>query len=165
MRVFEEKQWFDQWWLWAMLIIVSGVFLLQPIRKISHNGAFALDYLDTGFWIGFAVMLPVILLFRSLALYTEIDEHGIRYRFAPFQGNPKQISWQEIEKCHTRKYRPLLEYGGWGMRMGSKGGAYNVRGNFGIQIKFKNGNKLLIGTQKPKEAQQIIDKYFNNERI
>ena len=36
----------------------------------------------------------------------------------------------------------------------------------GIQVVLKTGKMLLIGTQKPNEAQQTINRYFNqDERI
>ena len=49
--------------------------------------------------------------------------------------------------------------------MGSNGNTINVMENKGIQLKFKNGKKLLIGTQKPEDAQIVINRYFKNERI
>lgn len=54
-----------------------------------------------------------------------------------------------------RLYRPIKEFGGWGMRTafnGKNGKAYNVSGNVGIQLELKNGSKTLLGTQKGKEA-------------
>ena len=70
-----------------------------------------------------------------------------------------------MEQCYVRKYSPLREYGGWGVR-GSfgKNKAYNVKGNQGIQIELKKGGKVLVGTQRKTEAQQVIDRYFKKEQ-
>jgi hypothetical protein len=46
-----------------------------------------------------------------------------------------------------------LRYG-----LSAKGKAYNVSGNQGIQLVFKDGNSLLIGTQKPNEASAALQK-------
>jgi len=165
MRVFQEKQRFDQWWIWLLFLLCFGVLFIDPFQKIMDGKSFSFSTFNEGFWIGFTVMVLVILLFRLLTLNTEIDEKGIRYQFSPFHRSQRQVSWADMEKCYTRKYRPISEYGGWGLRMGTKGGAYNVRGSQGIQILYKNGKKLLIGTQKSEEAQQVIDKYFHNERV
>ena len=35
----------------------------------------------------------------------------------------------------------------------------NVSGNIGIQLKFKNGNKLLIGTLKKEEVKRVLATY------
>ena len=40
-----------------------------------------------------------------------------------------------------------------------KGKALNIKGNIGIQIIFKNGKKLLLGTQKQNEAKMVIETY------
>jgi len=36
--------------------------------------------------------------------------------------------------------------------------AYNVSGNKGIQLVFTNGRKLLIGTKRPEEVKEILEK-------
>lgn len=40
------------------------------------------------------------------------------------------------------------DYGGWGIRYGRKGKAFNVFGSRGLQLEFTNGKRLLIGSQK-----------------
>lgn len=68
------------------------------------------------------------------------------------------IPLNNIANMYVRKYKPLREYGGWGLRMGlfGKGSAINVSGNMGIQIELKNGDRILIGTNKPDDAKRII---------
>ena len=71
-----------------------------------------------------------------------------------------------MEKCYVRIYSPIKEYGGWGYRTSlgkKKGSAFNVKGNKGIQIEFKTGKKLLVGTQKESEATQVIHRYFDKK--
>jgi len=89
-------------------------------------------------------------------LDTIIDKDGIHYRWFPFQREYKQLNWDVIEKAYIREYRPIYEYGGWGIRGGFHGKAYNVSGNIGIQIEFKDGKRLLIGTSKKDEAEYAI---------
>jgi len=43
-----------------------------------------------------------------------------------------------------------------GFRKGS-GKAYNMKGNQGAQLVFKNGKRLLIGSQKPDELAEAIN--------
>jgi len=61
-------------------------------------------------------------------------------------------------------YYPISEFGGWGLRGGfffnkGKEKAVNVSGDIGIQLIFKNGKKLLIGTQKKEEAKRVLETY------
>jgi hypothetical protein len=165
MRVFQERQYFDQWWLWLILIISLGAFLYAPSALIIEQSDVSVKSLSASFWISLAVLIAVHIFFALCHLNTEIYENGIAYQFYPFHFNPKRMHWKDLSEVYVRKYRPISEYGGWGYRMGFGGRALNVKGNKGVQLKFKNGKKLLIGTQRPEEAQQIIDKYFKNERI
>lgn len=72
--------------------------------------------------------------------------------------------WEQIDSAYVRSYNPIGEYGGWGIRGGklwskSKGKAINVSGDIGIQLELKNGDKLLIGTQKKEEARSVLATY------
>jgi len=164
-RVFHEKQRFTQWWLWLIIIISFGLVLYKPIKLYLTAPNFSVNDLGEGLWIAIIVMVLVHFFLALCRLNTEIDEQGIRYQFFPFHRVPKRISWNDLESIYVRTYRPISEYGGWGYRIGLSGRAYNVKGNQGIQLTLKTGKKLLIGTQKPEEAQQIINTYFKDERI
>ena len=39
--------------------------------------------------------------------------------------------------------------------------AYNVKGDMGIQLMFKDEGKLLIGTQHPEKAEMVIKNYIH----
>ena len=66
------------------------------------------------------------------------------------------IAWDQLDECYLRTYSPLGEYGGWGIKygLGGAGKVYNVSGNQGLQLVFKDGARLLIGTKKPQELQR-----------
>jgi hypothetical protein len=163
-RVFKEVQRFDQWWV-QLINIGLLVFLLYClykwfIVKESTGNVAATDI--TGQIITICSLIPVLVLFYMLKMKTIIDEVGIHYQFLPFHFSSKTVRWAEIEKCYVRTYNPIKEYGGWGYRtsLGKKSRAYNVKGNKGIQLEFKTGKHLLIGTQKEDETQQIIQRHY-----
>lgn len=163
MRVFNETQRFNQWWL-QLIHIASILFLIYAIYHWYFKNE-AVGNVAAGDSVGQLIVilsvLPLLLVFYFLKLHTEIDENGIKYQFSPFHFTPKKIAWDEILHCHVRTYNPILEYGGWGYRTSiGKGKAYNVKGDKGIQIELKTGKKLLLGTQMETEANQIIARYF-----
>ncbi|PVW16345.1 hypothetical protein [Marixanthomonas spongiae] len=160
MRVFKETQRFDQWWL---RLIVTAVI---AVCGLSIANAFEIKDKDTvQFWIHLTLSILTILVLVYLLLFTKletkIDEIGIHYAFWPFNLKSRLLRWRDIVSCTVRKYRPIAEYGGWGYRTGftKNSGALNVKGNTGIQIEFKNGKKLLLGTQKEAEARRILTTY------
>ena len=154
--LFDESQRFNQWWIWAIILGVIGVSLYASIETIQMG--------DSLFnWTNFSVIIPVFIipaLFYFLKLKTKVEENGIYVRFIPFHLKEIFISWDQLDECYIRTYSPLGEYGGWGIKygLGGAGKVYNVSGNQGLQLVFKDGSRLLIGTQKPEELQEIVKK-------
>lgn len=165
MRVFNEVQRFNQWWLQLINITLLGFLLFciynWYIAKESTGNVMATDTL--GQLVVMGSIIPVLILFSVMKLKTSIDEIGVHYRFVPFQSSSKIIRWNEMEKCYVRTYSAIKEYGGWGYRtsFSKKSKAYTVKGNKGIQIEFKTGKKLLIGTQKENDASQVIKRHIH----
>ncbi len=152
---FQEKQRFSQWWLWALLCVIC-FFIFKPVYKaISLNQNLSSDQ-----WVGMIIIGLIVLLLLVISLEIKIDTNGIYVKFFPFVPRYKFFARNEIQNAFVRKYSPLREYGGWGYRIGGGGVAYNVKGNKGLQLKFKNGKSLLIGTQKPEELQRALDEFF-----
>jgi hypothetical protein len=101
--------------------------------------------------IVFGVILPV--LFYINKLETRVYEDGIYVRYFPFHLSYRKYSFGDIKNFKLITYSALKEYGGWGIRYKFKDRtkAYNVGGNSGVLLEFKNGKKLLIGSQRPDE--------------
>jgi hypothetical protein len=99
-----------------------------------------------------------------MQLETHIRQDGVCVRFSPLNWKFKQHGWDTIAQAYVRTYNPVGEYGGWGYRYSFRNGkAYNITGNQGIQLVFKDGSKLLVGTQQPKEASTALQEagYLN----
>lgn len=93
----------------------------------------------------------------TLTLKTSATEKGVYYRYIPFQFKTHEITWDKVDSAYVREYSPVHEYGGWGFRGSRKyGNAINLNGDMGLQLVFKNGKRLLIGTQKPEEFKGFL---------
>ena len=155
--LFEEDQSFRQRWVWALmgatlvLLLVPLVFVLggAPVKAGS-------DIVPgvVGLAVGIAVVIGVAVLMYVMRLRVRVDAEGLHVRFFPLV--KKDISLEEIARWEARTYRPLLEYGGWGIRYGWSGMAYNVSGNQGVQLELRNGKRLLIGSQRMEELAAAI---------
>ncbi len=155
MRVFEEEQRFNQWWLYAIFILVVAVLLIGIYKNSDgftnfHSPLLVLSLL--------AAAIPMVVILW-MQLITRIDNEGIRVKFSPLGFSEKFFSWNEIEQCYLRKYNPLIEYGGWGIRGFGRKRAYNVSGNLGIQIVTRDKKTFLIGTKSPDKARAVIKNY------
>lgn len=110
------------------------------------------------------IPLVLIYMFFSIKLITNVDQDGIHYKFTLLQRKFKTIKADEITSYEIRKYNALLEYGGYGIRLGRgrRGKAFNVGGNMGMQFEFKDGKKFLLGTQQPEAFKRAVDKLIKN---
>ncbi len=125
------------------------------------------EYTKTGsitslvvFFITMLIVIGLILMVFFLTLKTKIDKEKIEITFRPLINKPKIYKWSDIERAYVRKYKPIWEYGGWGIRYRWNSRAYNVSGNYGLQLHLKSGKKVLIGTQKPGELSKFLEEYI-----
>src|SRR5439155_20849265 len=68
----------------------------------------------------------------------------------------RRIRFAEIVGLEVRRYNPLLEYGGWGVRLGPRGWGYITTGNEGVQLRLRKGIPVLIGSARPRELEAAI---------
>jgi hypothetical protein len=157
MILFNETQRFKQWWIWLIVLVANGTNLFFIYNQFVNN-KISTSNNNLGLIIAGVSSILLTLLFFIIKLDTVIKDDGIYVRFFPVHIKFKYMPWQNINKCYVRQYSPLKEYGGWGIRVGlfDKGKAYNISGNIGLQIEFKDNKKLLIGTNKPDELGSIV---------
>ncbi|MEX1382430.1 hypothetical protein [Lutibacter sp.] len=169
MKVFFEEQKFNQSLVYLGLSVSLIVVIFSILNEWKKNIDNSLgDYIAAS--IGLLILVLVIILFLVLKLQTKIDETGIKYKFYPFQVSYKNIDWSNISECYIRNYNPISEFGGWGIKGSFRkntGKAYTTKGSIGLQLKLKNGEKILIGTQKKEEIKRVLEtykhKYTRNE--
>jgi hypothetical protein len=148
---FYEEQKFTQKWLLAILysvwVMVVGAALLLFIGK------------KTGIWAPIQLVLCATVFvvgFKSLRLQSKITGDAITYRFFPLQRRFRVIQKSEILHLEVITYKPLSDYGGWGIRIGRNGMAYNVKGDKGVLIRLASQKNILIGTSKPEEMASFL---------
>jgi len=100
----------------------------------------------------------LLLLFRFARLITEVRKDGLYLKYIPFHRKFLRLDWNEIKSFKACQYRPLRDYGGWGIRYGRGGKAYNVRGSRGVFFQLANGKTLLVGSQEAEKLAAEIRK-------
>jgi hypothetical protein len=67
-----------------------------------------------------------------------------------------RIPISEIISAEARAYRPVRDYGGWGIRGFGRRRALNARGNLGVLVTRQDGSTLMIGSQRPRELLEAL---------
>lgn len=150
---FREQQKFGAWWLIAIILLMVVGAWYAFIQQVILGEPVGSNPLPDALVIVLVIFTGVILpgLFLSMRMITEVRNDGLYIRFVPFLFKFRKIDLESAATIERVTYRPLMDYGGWGIRMTRKGKAYNVKGNEGIRIEYENGRHLLIGSQKADE--------------
>lgn len=148
--IFREEQRFrDVWWI---MLLVFGLAALQWALAIQHfvfgqppgnNPAPA--SMTLLFWVIFGNGFP--LFFWWLRLVVTVYADRVEIRFAPFVH--RVIPKAEIAQARPLDYRPLRDFGGWGVRGWGNRVAYNVRGSRGVELTLSDGRVVVLGSQTP----------------
>ena len=160
MTKFSETQYFRQKWLWVIIIFFPAFSLYGIYEQIIMGNPIGEKPISDDGLIWFTILIGVGLpiLFYNIRLKTRVDDEGLHYQFFPIHMKERTIRFVDIESFKARKYSPLKEFGGWGIRYGFEGKAYNVSGEEGLQLILKNNRKILFGSQKAKQMEKAMRK-------
>ena len=156
--IFTESQKFRQWYVWLAVAIAPIIFVWALLQQVvlgvpfgTHpSGNVVLILLAIVFGIAFPFFL------YRMGLDVQLSNEAIHMRFWPFHLKPRTFYFSDIDNAEPVTYSPLKDYGGWGIRYGAKGKAYNVSGKQGVVITLKTGQSILIGSQRHEELSSLI---------
>jgi len=158
---FEESQRFTQKWVWIIVILPLLVWVVAFIQQVILRKPFGNHPAsDLGLVLFGVICAATILFFARIRLKTRVSDEGIYYRVTLLQFRDQFIAKEQIAAYEVRKYHAVREFGGYGIRYGGRkyGKAFNMSGNMGLQLVLQNGQKILIGTQKPDELRRVMDR-------
>jgi hypothetical protein len=154
---FTETQRMKFWWVWLLVLtgagfawwtFVQGIILGHPVGDNPPPQAV--------YWLILAfagICLP--LLIYAVRMTTTVSRERLVIRYWPFVR--KTIPVSEIDLFAARQYRPIREYGGWGIRWaGKRGMAYSMSGKEGVQLELNNGHKILVGSQHATQLETAL---------
>ena len=146
---YSERQRFRQWWLWMLVLIGPAISVWAIFQQLVMGSPFgnnpAPDYVLVVLVVIVGGGLPLFM--YSTGLDTEVRNCGACIRFRPFHRKWVVFGFDSIQKAEAHTYSPLKDYGGWGIRYGRKGKAYNVSGNKGVLLTLQDGKNVLIGSK------------------
>jgi hypothetical protein len=122
-----------------------------------------------------AMTIPIILLFGIPLLFgrltIRIDSGSLLITFGFVNLVKKRILLREIVDVESVTYRPLRDFGGWGIRSGKfrgeRTGCYNLKGNEGVllilsrdmRVCLGRTKRVIVGSQRPGELAEAIKTY------
>ena len=86
-----------------------------------------------------------------LKLETYVSDSSLRFRMFPFISKFREFDKDAIHSFEIFNDKKLKEYGGWNIRRkyGRMKNIFIVHGSKAIKIYLTDGQKIILGTQKP----------------
>ncbi len=143
---FRESQRFRQPWLLG-LFALTLLFSLWTAWRVELPDVMTL-----------AVCVPLGALFvwiLAVELVTEVRPEGLYIKFR-MMWPERIIPYDQIVSAEAQTYRPILQYGGWGVRGIFPVKAFNVSGNRGVLLTLRNGRTLMVGSQRAKQLAAAV---------
>lgn len=151
MAHFHEEQRFQ--WSWTGMFFVPALVVGYGVyRQVWLERPFLAGAL---LWPAFIVSLVVAFWFLKLKLVTEMREEGLYIKFV-WLWPERTIAWDQIRSLEDRTYRPIRDFGGWGVRSAARGIVYHARGNRGVRMVLASGERVLLGSQRTEELARAI---------
>ncbi|HEY83004.1 MAG TPA: hypothetical protein G4O01_06955 [Dehalococcoidia bacterium] len=164
--LYREVQYFRQLWIWALVLASSLISIWGVVWQIILGRPFGDNPAPDVVLIIIAVVigLGLPIFFYVANLTTEVRDDGVYFRFFPLHLSFRRIGLEDISGFAAQTYRPIRDYGGWGIRYGRGGKAYNVSGNRGVQLELANGGRILLGSQHPEEMAEAVGAALGRRR-
>lgn len=150
MANFREEQRFE--WFWTTPLCLPALIVGYGVYRQEWNRPFISSAL---LWPAFVVTVVVAVWFLRLKLVTEVRDNGLFIWFV-WLWPERTIPWREVRGVELRTYRPIRDFGGWGVRWGARGIVYHARGNRGVRLTLESGERVLIGSARAEELARAI---------
>lgn len=99
-------------------------------------------------WVIPAVVLSLLAVILLNRLTTTVTPEALTLRYGFLYS--ARVPLSDITNAAAIVYRPVRDYGGWGIRGSRKRRAVNTRGDRGVLITRSDGGTLLVGSQDPR---------------
>ncbi len=165
--VFSETQRIKNYWILpvALVFAVTIAFLWYGLyRQVVLGHPFGNHPAPNGFLVAMVVLetlvcLAVCTFIASMKLVVEVRNDALSIHFFPIK--KMQIPYASIVRFQARDYRPVKEYGGWGVKFSwsRNARAFTVSGHRGVEIFLDNGERVMLGSQRPDELAAVLGSY------
>jgi hypothetical protein len=150
--IYREEQRFG-WWLYALLALVLGLMWGAFLGNGPAAGPVARRHpVEFSVGITLSMVLPVLFVIGFLKMTTVVTPTEVRVWFGWIPTYRRAIPIGTIARVEVVQYRPIADYGGWGIRHGRDGEkVLSARGDRGVRLRLIDGSRLMIGSQRPEE--------------
>ena len=107
--------------------------------------------------IALIALLGLAWLAAFARLEVAVTTTSVEVRWFPFA--TRSIARERIMRAEAVTYRPLRQFGGWGIRFGAGGArAYSMSGDRAVALTLDDGTQVYLGSLEPEALAAAIDR-------
>lgn len=107
--------------------------------------------------VAVAVLLGIAWLAAFARLEVAVMRTSVEIRWFPFA--KRSVAFEQILRAEAVTYRPVRQFGGWGIRFGPKGArAYSMSGDRAVALTLGDGRQVYLGSLEPEALAGAIDR-------
>ncbi len=144
----------------VLYLVALGVFVWVQLQAVPDLP-----------WIPLLIGAGLVILPAMFGrLVFQVDEEGVAARFGDPGWLAQRVPLSRIERARIVSYRPIRQFGGWGIRVGrfegEKTSIYSVRGTRGVLLELTEARRIsgartrrfLLGSEDPERLAAAIGK-------
>lgn len=143
---YRERTWAPAW-VW---ILVWGACLAVAVATIYGAERAPLSPTVTALTLGAVLLFPLLMTLCFLRFDVEVRADHIFMAFGPLHLVRKRIRYGDMESVEAVTYRPIREFGGWGIRPTGQKTAWAIRGNQAVRVILRSGKQVYVGSRFPR---------------
>ncbi len=147
------------WWTWVIFLSAMGAAAWSvagdSLTTTDGLGGFSVGEMAGVVGLLLGAPLVVWALFGKLTIGVLPSE--IRIAFGSLGLFRKSVPMERIRRVEAVRYKPLTEFGGWGIRVRPGRRAWTVRGNQAARITLEEGPTLYLGSRNPQRLRERIE--------
>ena len=157
--MFSETQSLRQWHARVVLALPPAAMVFITCRQVIwHKPWTRVPTSDGGLIFLSLLLIFVYLRLATVKLVTELRNRELAVGLRGLWKR-RRIPLDEIRSAEVVTYDAVADFGGYGIRSGSRGSAYIARGNRAVELVVSDAKKVLIGSQIPADLARKIQEH------
>ncbi len=155
---YRERTWAPAWVVVILLTacLAAAGAVAYELYKSGPGGDGSMSMLGAVAAMAASLGLPILLGTLFARLDVEVQADQVYIAFGPIHLCRKRIPFSEIEAVRGLTYRPLREFGGWGIRPRGGKTAWTIRGNQAVKVTLSSGKDVYVGSLFPQRLEERI---------
>ncbi len=137
--------------LWGLCIVGVGVAIYELLQAPAPA-----ESAEAILAVGALILFPLLISLLFGRLDVEVHTDSLCIAFGPLGLVRTRIPFAEIQSLQSLTYRPLRDFGGWGLRLRGRRTAWTIRGNRALCVHLRSGRQIHVGSRFPQRLEERV---------